>query len=125
MNANCNLCGEAYDTWECQSCGETYCQTHWHETELGMNVECSSCERKRLSRQDPGSFNDMTEEEFSDILHDLATVDSLLSIGDVYAEAKEHFNNDVLEAWAGKNYRCTQCGAKLDDDGECCGGCDD
>lgn len=35
------------ELWECQTCGEQYCQTHWHETELGRNVECVACERAR------------------------------------------------------------------------------
>lgn len=35
-------------TWECQTCHEHYCQTHWHETSKGSNVECVACERERI-----------------------------------------------------------------------------
>lgn len=30
--------------WQCQTCGEWYCETHWHKTEKGVNVECVACE---------------------------------------------------------------------------------
>lgn len=36
------------DTWQCITCGEHFCQTHWHETELGDNVECVACETSRI-----------------------------------------------------------------------------
>ncbi len=48
----CCLCGESEDLWECDTCGESYCQTHWHQTELGKNIECSGCERKRLEESE-------------------------------------------------------------------------
>lgn len=35
------------ELWECETCHENYCQTHWHETDLGTNVECVACERER------------------------------------------------------------------------------
>ncbi len=47
MTEQCCLCDETEDLWECGTCGEMFCQTHWHETMLGKNVECSTCERKR------------------------------------------------------------------------------
>lgn len=34
--------------WECSTCGESFCQTHWHQTDLGYEVECVACERERL-----------------------------------------------------------------------------
>ena len=34
--------------WRCKTCGEWFCETHWHETDLGRNVECVACERKRV-----------------------------------------------------------------------------
>jgi hypothetical protein len=40
------------ELWVCDSCKEEYCQTHWHVTELGKNVECVACERERLERQE-------------------------------------------------------------------------
>lgn len=89
MREECCLCGASHDTWTCQTCEEIFCRDHWHDTELGSNVECATCERKRIARQEPGSFDDMSEEEFSDILHDMVTVNSLLSIGDIYMEATE------------------------------------
>lgn len=36
--------------WRCLTCGETYCEEHWHRTDLGENVECVACERERLDR---------------------------------------------------------------------------
>lgn len=36
------------ETWECGTCGETFCTTHSHATEKGHNVECVACERERL-----------------------------------------------------------------------------
>src|SRR6185436_4196170 len=35
------------DLWECQTCGELYCQAHWHSTAKGENVECVACEFAR------------------------------------------------------------------------------
>lgn len=35
------------DLWECRTCGEEFCQTHWHQTDLGHEVECVACERLR------------------------------------------------------------------------------
>jgi hypothetical protein len=34
-------------TWDCQTCGETYCEAHNHTTSLGTDVECVACERER------------------------------------------------------------------------------
>lgn len=39
------------DLWTCQSCGEQFCQTHWHQTDKGTNVECVACERVRREQQ--------------------------------------------------------------------------
>ena len=50
--AQCCLCGEAEDLWECETCGEYYCQKHWHETSLGRNVECSGCEKRRKEEEE-------------------------------------------------------------------------
>lgn len=33
--------------WQCQTCGEWFCDFHYHETSLGYCVECVSCERAR------------------------------------------------------------------------------
>ena len=35
------------ELWECLTCSESYCQTHWHDTDKGHNVECVACERQR------------------------------------------------------------------------------
>jgi len=35
------------ELWKCRSCGEMFCQTHWHITSKGRNVECVACEGKR------------------------------------------------------------------------------
>lgn len=35
------------DTWECETCNETYCAFHSHVTEKGHNKECVACERER------------------------------------------------------------------------------
>lgn len=39
------------EVWQCKTCKEWYCNEHWHETELGRNVECVACEGIRLGRQ--------------------------------------------------------------------------
>lgn len=52
MMETCCLCEETEELWECESCGEQFCQTHWHSTALGKDVECSSCERGRIERQE-------------------------------------------------------------------------
>jgi len=38
------------ELWLCQSCGESFCHTHWHETDLGYKVECVACEHERKKR---------------------------------------------------------------------------
>ena len=55
MNEICGLCGNVA-TWSCKTCGEYYCEMHWHETSEGKNVECSVCETKRL-KQDKKEFD--------------------------------------------------------------------
>lgn len=38
------------ELWQCKTCGNWYCQTHWHETEKGRNIECVACEGEREGR---------------------------------------------------------------------------
>lgn len=64
------------------------------------------------------SFNDITNEEFDSILYDLATVEEMLSVGDIYCEAKEYYNNDVLEEWAKRNGRNLEDGSVINEDEE-------
>ena len=42
------------ELWECETCHEHYCEVHWHETDLGRNVECVACERERRLRDEHG-----------------------------------------------------------------------
>ena len=35
------------ELWQCETCGEWFCQLHWHETSKGRNVECAGCEYNR------------------------------------------------------------------------------
>lgn len=35
------------ELWTCQTCGQSFCEVHWHETDKGHNVECVGCERVR------------------------------------------------------------------------------
>lgn len=35
------------ELWECETCGELYCQFHSHDTAMGCDVECVACERER------------------------------------------------------------------------------
>lgn len=35
------------ELWECETCKELYCETHFHETDLGCCVECVACEYQR------------------------------------------------------------------------------
>jgi hypothetical protein len=37
--------------WECETCGESYCEEHSHETDKGANVECVACERERIQQE--------------------------------------------------------------------------
>lgn len=39
------------ELWICETCGEMYCESHCHETELGINVECVACERERIETE--------------------------------------------------------------------------
>jgi len=39
----------AGELWQCKTCGQWFCENHWHETDLGRNVECVACERWRKS----------------------------------------------------------------------------
>jgi hypothetical protein len=32
------------ELWTCETCGERFCQYHWHQTDKGTNVECAGCE---------------------------------------------------------------------------------
>jgi hypothetical protein len=35
------------ELWECETCHQQYCESHYHETDKGRNVECVACERER------------------------------------------------------------------------------
>jgi hypothetical protein len=35
------------ELWECETCGEWYCEYHWHQTSKGYCVECAACEYSR------------------------------------------------------------------------------
>lgn len=39
------------ELWTCVTCGEQYCQTHFHATDKGDNIECVACENKRLGEK--------------------------------------------------------------------------
>jgi hypothetical protein len=39
------------ELWTCRTCQQEYCQTHWHDTDKGTNVECVVCEHDRLGRE--------------------------------------------------------------------------
>lgn len=52
-----------------------------------------------------GRYDKMTSDEEHDILADLIHekgVEHILSIGNVFSELREHFNNDILERWEEK-----------------------
>lgn len=38
--------------WTCQTCGEKFCQYHFHETTAGYNVECAGCEYNRKEQEE-------------------------------------------------------------------------
>lgn len=42
------------EVWERETCGETYCTNHFHDTEKGNNVECVICERNRIEKDEGG-----------------------------------------------------------------------
>lgn len=35
------------DLWQCLTCCEWFCSSHWHKTSLGYCVECAGCEHER------------------------------------------------------------------------------
>lgn len=45
------------ELWECQTCGEQFCQAHNHVTSKGVNVECVGCERTRIG-DDPNELDE-------------------------------------------------------------------
>ena len=54
----------AGELWECLTCGEFFCQTHWHRTTKGENVECCACEYNRDDfERDYGQANHMDSQE--------------------------------------------------------------
>ena len=64
-------------------------------------------------------WEELKDEEFEDILYEIATVPMLLSIGDIASIAREELNNDVLAHWAEKNNRCQDCACPLNEDYDC------
>jgi hypothetical protein len=50
-------------------------------------------------------YSQMTDEEFRDILEDIVNEEgaNILSIGNVYVELAEYFNNEVLDRWLANN----------------------
>jgi len=61
----------------------------------------------------------VTSDMEAEALHELVTVSDLLSNGDIYAIAKEEYNNEILEHLAMQHGHCTACGLKLDEEGAC------
>ncbi len=43
------------ETWECQTCHETFCTNHGHVTSKGTNVECVACEHQRKEKANENS----------------------------------------------------------------------
>lgn len=59
-----NECGG--ELWTCKSCNEDFCDTHFHCTSLGTNVECRACEIKRQELEEEtrtGDFEFVDDEE--------------------------------------------------------------
>jgi hypothetical protein len=64
----------------------------------------------------------MTDDERHECLCDVissATTQELLAIGDIYSILLEEFNNEILDQWAARFWRCSCCGGKKNDEGEC------
>lgn len=57
----------AGEPWSCRTCGEEFCQTHFHTTQLGVNVECPACEAGRTNPPVP-SPDDLPEVRRLDVL---------------------------------------------------------
>ena len=51
------------------------------------------------------NYDKMTQKEFDEILEEIVADEgaNILSIGTVYTELSEHFNNDVLDLWVERN----------------------
>lgn len=41
------------DLWQCQTCKEWFCDSHFHDTALGYCVECAACEYERIENGPP------------------------------------------------------------------------
>lgn len=80
-----NLCQGAL--WECRTCGEIFCQAHFHETDLGYNIECVACETERLVREEEESLKPRASVLVADLLrlYDVEGCFGLEGIGDTYA----------------------------------------
>lgn len=63
---NNELCKGAL--WQCQACKEWYCQTHFHWTTLGKNIECVACERERKSQQAAARDDTLAAMEMADLM---------------------------------------------------------
>lgn len=53
------------ELWECETCGEWFCELHFHETSKGRNVECVGCERERKEAENNEQSDPMTDNEFA------------------------------------------------------------
>lgn len=72
-NNNCE--GEC---WQCLTCNEYFCETHWHETTLGRNVECVACEYTRNHNHEaPENFKDLWIEELLSDLDKMGPIELL------------------------------------------------
>lgn len=51
--------------WTCETCGETFCEVHFHETDKGRNTECVACERQRKDQPMSNAVEDLC---FNDVV---------------------------------------------------------
>lgn len=77
------------ELWECETCHQLYCSAHWHETELGRNVECVACERQRKEEAAETGDNLGTVTETFPVLHGVP-----LRLAITPADIRTHFDGN-------------------------------
>jgi hypothetical protein len=58
------------ELWECQTCHQEFCQTHFHSTDKGTNVECVGCEGERKEAQEEEGVEEGRLVQISGTLND-------------------------------------------------------
>ncbi len=101
------------ETWECKTCGTIYCTNHFHETEMGTNVECSTCEKKRIKNTEPKGNTNCLEgwqcpkcKNTETFYVDVVTTQTVLMSDDGHED-----ESNVEHEWGNDSHaKCGECG---------------